>query len=898
MAGAKTAAAEGDYVLANDRVRVVIDEPGHPQGLAPSGGSIIDMTVVGPDPSDVSGDQLNGISHAAGVLPRDGVRYRRAEMIDGAPDFVALIVRGHLDGNERVQVVTRYELRPCEFGVRVRTELWNGSPEVNTFYLTDGLFWGDRGLLPFIPISGHGFQHPELDLLKLGASWRHWPFLAARAQAEPATAYAVVPCDPGHGEGFNSSTLSATGIARTPTLPQDGRVYERFILVAPGPGLARVVGQALRARGDFHGEPMPAKVRGRLVAGAAPVPFDGRGGRAASLLFYEPAHGHDPDVPERRRPWSEAVPGADGIFEVELPPNRRFRVQPHAFGRPAGGAVSLKTGASESTVHIGDVLVDRPARVLLTVMDEMNERPAFAEVVVEPVVPLSGDAPSLYGQGDRCAPLLGPPHGGSPACNRALVVAGSADLLVPPGRHYIYVTRGPFAGLTRAEVDLAPGQEHALTLRSVRLPMLRPGWLSADFHVHGGASYDSSMPDADRVISFLASGIDVVAATDHDVVVTYEETISLLGVSDQLVVMPGVEATPNILWFRVPGEEFPKTLGHFNFWPLRADRFAPRGGAPWDELLEPGALMDSMEPYWQPREAAVRQMNHPWAEATFGRDQGFLRVIKYDPRKPVIQGRGFAAEVLLRAPGGGRRNLDFDVQEVMTGADRHGWLRARELWFSFLNQGILRAGTANSDTHTFAVEPAGYPRNVITGNHRLATFDVVAFNRDVRSGNMIGTNGPVLYARLVEQGGSSEAAPSLVPITPTSDARILVDVDVVPWIPVSEIRFVVNGRVVKKVPVRLDDGERPFGDNRHIDVNVHLAELVSGVRGDAWVVVEAGLGLPAEENEGDMASNPPRPQPDHPRYHLDVIAPGTWPYAFSNPFLLDLDGGQWTPPGL
>ena len=52
------------------------------------------------------------------------------------------------------------------------------------------------------------------------------------------------------------------------------------------------------------------------------------------------------------------------------------------------------------------------------------------------------------------------------------------------------------------------------------------GALSGDFHVHGAASYDSSIPDQDRVFSFLAAGVDVIVATDHDVVTSYDETIT------------------------------------------------------------------------------------------------------------------------------------------------------------------------------------------------------------------------------------------------------------------------------------------------------------------------------------------------------------------------------------
>ena len=114
------------------------------------------------------------------------------------------------------------------------------------------------------------------------------------------------------------------------------------------------------------------------------------------------------------------------------------------------------------------------------------------------------------------------------------------------------------------------------------------------------------------MLTFLASGVDVIVATDHDAVTSYEGALAQLSVSPRaLAVIPGVEQTPNILWFDVPGQDFPKTLGHFNFWPLVPDETAPRNGAPWDELREPGQMMDDMDSLFAGGMRGVRQLNHP-----------------------------------------------------------------------------------------------------------------------------------------------------------------------------------------------------------------------------------------------------------------------------------------------
>ena len=64
-----------------------------------------------------------------------------------------------------------------------------------------------------------------------------------------------------------------------------------------------------------------------------------------------------------------------------------------------------------------------------------------------------------------------------------------------------------------------------------------------------------------------------------------------------------------------------------------------------------------------------------------------------------------------------------------------------------------------------------------------------------------------------------------------------------------------------------------------------LSLLGKGGR-DAWLVVEAGMPV-------DSVATDPR------RFDMDAIAPGALPTAFSNPFLLDIDGDhQWSAPGL
>jgi hypothetical protein len=458
--------------------------------------------------------------------------------------------------------------------------------------------------------------------------------------------------------------------------------------------------------------------------------------------------------------------------------------------------------------------------------------------------------------------------------------------------------------------------------------LLPDGVLSADFHVHSGASFDSSFPERDRALTFVASGVDVVAATDHDVITDYAGALAELGIAERLVVMPGVETTGQVLFLEPPGASLPKVIGHFNFWPLLRDPNLPCNGAPWNERMEPGALFDRMTGHFDGE--GVTQLNHPYAESLYGRDEGYWTAVGYDPRiaLPAVD-NGTPEGQLVRRPCAGHSNLDHDAQEVMNGAATKNFARYRAGWHSLLSQGLLRAGTANSDSHTAAVEVLGYPRNLVFAAQTLRSFDREAFNAAVRAGRMVGTNGPVVIACVREADGLC-AEPSLHPIQPAAEAQLELEIRAAPWIPVSEIRIIVNGRLARVITSGLTTPTDPFGHDGLVryQASLPLAELLAavGATGDAWLVVEAGLPLwhaadldddglvDTTDNDGngviderdqdgiddaeDYYREPPAPAPDGPRFHLNVVAPTTYPAAFTNPMLIDRLGDGWTAPGL
>src|SRR5688572_6520882 len=232
--------ANGDILLENDRVQVVIDAIDHPHYVVASGGAILDLATQGGDD-----DSINHVFQAIGLLSDDAARYRSMEIIE-EEGLAAVVFRGHLDGSEDQKIATRYELRPCDPGVRVRTELVNLDDDDAIVFLADGWYWSGREAIPFTP--GRGFDHPSFGLLDIQDVFFQVPFMAASAHTQPAAAYSVTACSDPFLEGFQSDQVSAIGTERRIIPTRGSEIFERFIGVASGRSIAPAVDIALEVR--------------------------------------------------------------------------------------------------------------------------------------------------------------------------------------------------------------------------------------------------------------------------------------------------------------------------------------------------------------------------------------------------------------------------------------------------------------------------------------------------------------------------------------------------------------------------------------------------------------------------------------------------------------------------
>ncbi len=916
----------GDVLLSNDVVVAVIEALDHPHYLAPAGGALLDLGTVGDD-----NDSLRHIFQATGVLPNEAAHYTEMKLIEDAGSR-AVQFRGTLDGRPDVAIATRYEVRPCEPGVRVRTELVNMEPDPISVTLIDGFYSGGREHLPFSPLPGAGFEHPSFGLSTLGDAVVGAPWVAYAAHSDPAAAYATIGCNVPLSWGFQSDNVASNGTKTRPLAYGEWLVYERFIAVAQGESVADAANVALEVRRQLFDEEYVV-IDGLVAAeGEGDVPI-GQGLRASVHVSAGTA-----ETPAAERtPWNHSLVDSDGAFHLAVPSNGTYVLEVESYG--VRGA-PMEVTVSDTNLDAGTLLVPQVGQV--TISGTVDGETDWLQVFVVPADDATDEQvrAAMFGQFVECAPLLGSPYGGAPACNRVFLGPdGPQTLGILPGNYDFLTVAGPFSTLGAVRnVSITAGQTVQVEVATDTLALINGG-LSSDFHVHGGTSFDSNLPHEPRVAAWLAAGLEVVATTEHDAAWDFAEARERLGADDRLQVMVGTESTGHILFKFLEENPYPSVFGHWNIWPLPFDPAGPWRGAPWDELVEPGQLFDrAVEQGWD-RDDGVLQLNHPVEDALFARDQGYVTSIGIDATLPLpTEFDGTPASTFLYTPPGATfANSDYNVQEVMNGTNNFHFPSYRAFWHYLMNQGIFRAGTANADSHTLTDNIVGTPRTIVYSEDTVADFDPARFNAALKNGRAFGTNGPVIETE-ISWDGADPATPGLTPFTPGAGAILNVRIEAAPWVPIAEVRILVNGAEVRTITDELSHPADPFDNEgiRRLDLDIALDGLLPTDGSDAWLVIEAGAplvehadldcdGFPdTADNNGDgmidwrdveelteepddtacLESSGPQALPPPPDRADDawlfwIVTGDGYPLSFTNPYVIDRDGsGAFDAPGV
>lgn len=539
-------------------------------------------------------------------------------------------------------------------------------------------------------------------------------------------------------------------------------------------------------------------------------------------------------------PFTELRPNPDGSFALRLPLGV-YRARALA---PAGRETAIEFEISElPTSHsLPAIALGAPAEVSLP--RSFVGRLTF--------LALDGSGPARFGSN-----LLGQRIGAqeirgdleAPFVNLAGSPADPERIALAPGRYRVVVVRGPEYEARTQEIEVQAGQTVPLEIEPLERIAPTPGFLAADFHVHSGQSFDSSLPQTRQIAAFVASGAELLVATEHDRVVDPRPAIEAARLGGQLASMTGVEVTSSY-----EGADSPYATGHLNAFPMIPIEAAYRRGAP---TLEGRRLRDALADIARLEPAPFVQMNHPRAGEAHGEGDLFFSHLgivgePFEPTRPLT----VLPNVVLTdaSPAHGGRDLDYHGVELMNAGSLLRYRRTRADWFSLMLQGKRLVGTANSDSHSLG-SIVGLPRTYVrVADDRLEAYDEAELMRSLRAGAAWGTTGPLLRVQLDETG--------LGGLHRGTTGRLQLSVDAAPWVPISEWRAYVNGELVHRAPIGAGQS----------------ATLPLAFAADAFVTVE--IEGPAEG------------------LYREAL-PGFVPFAFTNPIFVDADGnGSFDAPGL
>lgn len=783
IGGGFAQARPGDVLLANDKVRVVIQQPTRTISPTPYGGAIIDADLVRPE-GQPGRDEFGKMSpiYAFGRTPavrkveiledgsKGGYAIVAATGEDAVNDYINVTnvlteylgeVQLRSDPNAALPllVTTYYVLSPGETRVRVLSAYCNQGRTPITTMTGDLLesggeteIFNPQGCANGVgvpgclidPMTWFGYQARDVAYGYRAYAFRDRKTVTTNAMLNVAGVAAVM-ADGRDRDGL----LSWTSTSREPVgafgiLPAEPRLFLRDFFIEPD--LARVQATLLTLDGaaksrldvtvlDAAGQPVPA---GRIAVVGA----------------------------ESSRPVALAIADAQGKARFDVPVGN-YRVSTGAYGTALENPTDVSapsTGEAQVTVRQG------ASRTLTVTVRDPFMQPLTAKVIVK--CP-SGICPNEL---SKLRPFFDVDAMPSELQAVEFVPAsGTLQLSLPPGTYEVFVTRGPEYSAfpdtfpTRGQaVDLTTS-DGALTATLAQV-VDTTGWISADLHVHAVGSPDSDVPNAARVASFAAEGVDVMVSTDHDFVTDFGPVVRDLGLSSTMATLIGCEVTPF-------------DYGHQQAFPVTV-REGPGGGA-FDWAGGDGASLRLDQLYGGLREAypgVVLQMNHPR-----GGQGSSLTQLKVD----TARGTSAANPATFRmdpspaatANDTGLFSLDFDAIELMNGTSAS--LAVANDWMTFLSRGWVKTATGVSDTHSRHSTTGGYGRTwlYLGDDATPARFSPGAFVTAMKQRRAIGSSGPfvTMSAKRADGQGRTAAIGETLSVAANTPVELTVTVQAPEW---------------------------------------------------------------------------------------------------------------------
>jgi hypothetical protein len=419
---------------------------------------------------------------------------------------------------------------------------------------------------------------------------------------------------------------------------------------------------------------------------------------------------------------------------------------------------------------------------------------------------------------------------------------------IPYGRYDVLAWRGIEYEAWRGTVDLSAKRGRV----ELEIPLERAwtphGTLAADLHVHAKASDDSNMPNPQRVIAQVASGIQVIGLSDHNSAGDVADDIAALGYGNLVASIPSNELSNDTL--------------HAGIYPALVQKDQRGGGSPSTEVLNQQTVSQFFATARRLAGTGVVQLNHPRLRSTALFDYYTWDGVTWPPPWPMA----------------------FDAVEVIAGHTAFNIANDRRLddsvrdYFTMVDHNFLVAPLGNSDTHDFNWIHDGTARNyVYVDDPKTKPFDQSAFIKAIKRRRVVATSGPWLDVEVSANKGGPTVGPGEHLV---AQGSVWLDITVAhaKFVEVERVRVLVGGPKGPQLGIALDipANQRTF----HWTGRVALP----GTK-DTWVAVTA---------DGDT----PMPAEITGSYHVEHKR-GVTPYALASPILVDVDGdGHWQRAGI
>jgi hypothetical protein len=426
---------------------------------------------------------------------------------------------------------------------------------------------------------------------------------------------------------------------------------------------------------------------------------------------------------------------------------------------------------------------------------------------------------------------------------RLYTATGNGNFKLPPGNYQIGISRGFEYSIVEMPLGITAGVTTPLNA-SLEQVIDTQGFMSFDAHVHSDPSPDSYVKEADRIRTAAATGLEVVVATDHEIITDLAPAVREAGAEAFVATVMGQEVTAGI-------------PNHTIAYPLQHDPNAlmPNGKPRRQFVAWHGLDIAQIFAEEARHGAQVRTLAHPRSD--------YLNLIQWDrmagaPGMTDPTRLGFDADAQLWS-------WDFEAMEYMNGPTPVFSSGMFEDWMSFLNHGHRITATGASDVHGF--ELPGMPRNYFpASSDSPQAFRENEMVSAVQNGRLLVSTGA--FARIAV----NDTATMGDTLTDTDGSVDLgLHVQALPQIDVEHVRVYVNCDEVARY-----DATQTVGSVVKLDGHWELP-LPAGK--DAHIVVQGFGRLPF-----------PR---ELPQFDANEV-----PRFVTNPVYIDGDGdGVFTAPG-